>query len=126
MCEDNCINFLLYYLLPAHIQQCTRLVLNGGRLVRYSNDGPNLLRFLLELLDRSLVDTAALVDEMAGGGGFPGVDVADNHDVDVSLLLRHGCYCLASKAEQNRKIIVDLSSDYTAHVSLTNTQNSRM
>ena len=59
----------------------------------------NLLRFLLELLDRSLVDTAAFVDEMAGGGGFPGVYVADNHDIDVNLLLRHGGDCLVSGAE---------------------------
>ncbi len=27
---------------------------------------------------------------MAGGGRLAGVDVADNHDVDVNLLLAHG------------------------------------
>lgn len=56
--------------------------------------GAHLLCFLLELFDRSFVDTAALVDEMAGGGRLSRVNVANNHDVDVNLLLRHGCYCL--------------------------------
>lgn len=49
-----------------------------------------LLRFFLEFLDGSLVDAAALVDEVTGGGGLARVDVADDHDVDVRLLLRHG------------------------------------
>ena len=62
--------------------------------------GANLLCFLLKLLDRSLVDTTALVDEMAGGSGLAGVNVADNHDVDVCLLLRHGCYCLVLEAKR--------------------------
>ena len=34
--------------------------------------------FLLELLDGTLVDTTALVDEMPSGGGLAGVDVADD------------------------------------------------
>lgn len=50
---------------------------------------PYLSGFLLELLNGSLVDTTAFVDEMAGGGGLSGVDVADNHDVDVYLFLAH-------------------------------------
>lgn len=33
---------------------------------------------LLELLDGTLVDTTALVDEMAGGGRLAGVDVTDD------------------------------------------------
>jgi hypothetical protein len=37
--------------------------------------------FLLELLDGTLVDTTALVDEVTGGGRLAGVDVADNDDV---------------------------------------------
>ena len=45
---------------------------------------------LLELLDGSLVDTSALVDQMTSGGGLAGVDVADDDNVDVSLLLTHG------------------------------------
>lgn len=43
--------------------------------------------FLLELLDGTLVDTTALVDQVAGGGRLAGVDVADNDHVDVSLVL---------------------------------------
>ncbi len=37
-----------------------------------------LSSFLLELLNGTLVDTTALVDEMAGGGRFTGIDVADD------------------------------------------------
>ena len=48
-----------------------------------------LLGLLLELLDGPLVDATALVDQVAGGGRLAGVDVADDHDVDVNLLLNH-------------------------------------
>jgi hypothetical protein len=41
---------------------------------------------LLELLNGTLVDTTALVDQVTGGGGLAGIDVADNDDVDVSLV----------------------------------------
>lgn len=44
---------------------------------------------LLELLNGSLVDTTALVDQVTGGGRLTGVDVTDNNDVDVELLLTH-------------------------------------
>jgi len=47
--------------------------------------------FLLELLDGTLVNSTALVDQVTGGGRLAGVDVADNDDVDVRLLLTHGC-----------------------------------
>jgi len=49
--------------------------------------------FLLELLDGTLVDTTALVDQVTGGGRLTGIDVADNDDVNVSLFLTHvdGC-----------------------------------
>ena len=63
--------------------------------------------YLLELLDGTLVNTTALVDQVCedceslrvvcvqadmdvlttGGGRLAGVDVADNDDVDVRLLL---------------------------------------
>lgn len=43
--------------------------------------------YLLELLDGTLVDTTAFVDEVTGGGRLAGIDVADNDDVDVSLVL---------------------------------------
>jgi len=36
-----------------------------------------------------LVDTTAFVDEVAGGGGLAGVDVADDDDVDVGLAFAH-------------------------------------
>jgi hypothetical protein len=42
---------------------------------------------LLELLDGTLVDTTALVDQVTGRGRLAGIDVADNDDVDVNLLL---------------------------------------
>ena len=42
--------------------------------------------YLLELLDGTLVDTTALVDQVTSGGGLAGIDVADNDDVDVAAL----------------------------------------
>ena len=45
-----------------------------------------LLGFLLELLDGTLVDATALVDQVTGGGGLAGVDVSNHDNVDVSLL----------------------------------------
>mmetsp|Transcript_22648 Transcript_22648/g.72878 ORF Transcript_22648/g.72878 Transcript_22648/m.72878 type:complete len:462 (-) Transcript_22648:14-1399(-) len=45
---------------------------------------------LLELLDGTLVDTAALVDQVTSGGGLAGVHVADHDQVHVRLLLAHG------------------------------------
>jgi len=50
----------------------------------------HFMGFLLELLDGSLVDTSALVDEVTGSSGFTGIDVADNDDVNVSLFFSHG------------------------------------
>merc|ERR1711931_591542 len=49
----------------------------------------HLMGFLLELLDDTLVDAAAFVDEMAGGGRLARVDVANHHDVDVQLFFTH-------------------------------------
>jgi len=46
-------------------------------------------RLLLELLDSPLVDAAALVDQVTGGGRLAGIDVADDNEVDVNLLLNH-------------------------------------
>jgi hypothetical protein len=45
--------------------------------------------FLLELLDGTLVNTSALVDQVTGGGRLAGIDVSDDDDVDMSLLLTH-------------------------------------
>ncbi len=46
-------------------------------------------RFLLESLYHSLVDSSQLVDEMTCGGRLAGVDMSDDHDVDMRLLLSH-------------------------------------
>lgn len=60
--------------------------------------------FLLELIDGTLVDTTALVDQVTSGGRLAGVDVADNDHVDVSLILLTylalsvGCRAIKSKA----------------------------
>ena len=48
------------------------------------------IAYLLELLDGTLVDTTALVDQVTGGGRLTGVDVADNDDVNVGLFLTAG------------------------------------
>jgi hypothetical protein len=45
--------------------------------------------FLLELLDGTLVDTTALVDQVSSGGGLSRIDVADDDDVNVSLFLTY-------------------------------------
>lgn len=50
---------------------------------------PHLSCFLLKFLNGSLVDSSAFVDQVAGGGGFTGVDMANNHDVDVGLFFTH-------------------------------------
>lgn len=43
--------------------------------------------FLLELLNGTLVNTTALVDQVTGGGRLSGVDVTDDDDVQVSLVV---------------------------------------
>jgi hypothetical protein len=49
----------------------------------------HLFGFLLELLDDSLVDTTALVDEMAGGGGLSGVHMTDDDERNMILFFSH-------------------------------------
>ena len=44
---------------------------------------------LLVLLDGTLVDTTALVDQVTSGGGLAGIDVADDHQGNVNLILGH-------------------------------------
>jgi len=52
----------------------------------------HLLGLLFELLDGTFVNAAALVDQVTGGGRLARVDVADDHDVNMNLFLRHvGC-----------------------------------
>merc|ERR1712170_248805 len=45
--------------------------------------------FFLEFFDGSLVDTTTFVDQVTGGGGFTGIDVTDDNDVDMSLCFSH-------------------------------------
>jgi len=49
----------------------------------------HLSGFLLELFNGTLVDTTALVDQVAGGSGLATVDVSDDNDVDMSLFFTH-------------------------------------
>jgi len=49
---------------------------------------------LLELLDGPLVDATALVDQVAGGGGLAGVDMADHDQVSVGLDFPHCVRCV--------------------------------
>ena len=65
----------------------------GLELVQYPSilEGtfPRLLRLLLELLNGPLVNSSALVDEVARGGGLARVHVANHYDVHVGLFLAH-------------------------------------
>lgn len=62
------------------------------------------MAYLLELLNGTLVDTTALVDQVTGGGRLTRVDVADNDDVNVGLFLTagivRGCYWQSSAGEK--------------------------
>lgn len=49
----------------------------------------HFLSLLLELLNGTLVDTTALVDQVTGGGGLAGIDVSNHDNVDVNLFLAH-------------------------------------
>ena len=51
----------------------------------------HLVGLLLELLDGSLVDTTALVDQVTGRGGLAGVDVTNDDQTDVLLIFSHCC-----------------------------------
>ena len=49
----------------------------------------HFLGFLLELLDRTLVDTTAFVNQMAGSGRLTRIDVSNYDNVNMSLFLTH-------------------------------------
>lgn len=51
--------------------------------------GAHLSCLLLKFLDSPLVDAPTFVDEVARGGRLARVHVANDYDVDVSLLLPH-------------------------------------
>lgn len=65
---------------------CLQLVQHPGVL---EGALAHLLGFLLELLDGTLVDTTAFVDQVTGGRRLARIDVADDHDVNVRLFLSH-------------------------------------
>mmetsp|Transcript_25162 Transcript_25162/g.40856 ORF Transcript_25162/g.40856 Transcript_25162/m.40856 type:complete len:524 (+) Transcript_25162:185-1756(+) len=48
-----------------------------------------LSSLLLELLNGTLINTTAFVDQMTSGGGLAGIDVTDDHKVHVNLFLSH-------------------------------------
>ena len=45
--------------------------------------------FLFELLDGTFVDATAFVDQVTSGGRLARVYVADDHNVNMNLFLRH-------------------------------------
>ena len=57
---------------PESIDDCLLTIFEGS-LAKLSS-------FLLELLDCSLIDTTALVDQVTSGGGLSGIDVSDDYD----------------------------------------------
>ena len=71
--------------LPSELQGSSTVLI----LALESLDLTHLLSFLLELFNRSLVNTTALVNQMTSGGGLSRVDVSNDDDVDVGLFLRH-------------------------------------
>ena len=62
-----------------------------------------LRSLFLKLLDGPFVNPTTLVDEMASGGGLARVDVANDHYVDVELLLSHGDAIGQMSHRQSRK-----------------------
>ena len=66
------------------------LVKNPGEAERTLT---NELGFLLELLQGSLVNTSAQVDEVTGGSGLSGIDVTDDDEVNMWFILGHLNVC---------------------------------
>jgi len=50
---------------------------------------PKLSGLLLEFLNGTLIDTTTLVDQVTSCRGLARIDMADDDDIDVSLLLAH-------------------------------------
>lgn len=67
----------------------------GLQLVKYPGvlEGAltKLLGFLLELLDDTLVNTTTLIDQVTSGGRLASIDVANNDEINVSLLFTLLC-----------------------------------
>lgn len=67
---------------PSVLERSLKRVRKGSQYyVKISLTLSELLSLLLELLNGSLVDTTALVDQVTGGGRLTGVDVTDNNNV---------------------------------------------
>ena len=90
---DDGENSLLRLELPeGDINGDTSLTLSLELIENPSVLERSLARFgglFLELLNGSLVDTTALVDQVTGGGGLSGVDVTDDDEIDLILFLGH-------------------------------------
>ena len=57
--------------------------------------------YLLELFNGPFIDSSAFVNQVTSSGRFTGVDVADDDDVNVSLLFR-GHLCSLRALKQKR------------------------
>lgn len=75
---------------PAPVKNAKNTEIVSKKSAQKREGWRNGMAYLLELLDGTLVDTTALVDQVTGGGRLTGVDVADNDDVDVRLFLTAG------------------------------------
>ena len=67
------------------------VIKNPGVLERSLTELGSLL---LELLDGTLVNTTALVDQVTGGGGLTGIDVTDDDEGNVNLFFAGNTKCL--------------------------------
>jgi hypothetical protein len=67
---------------PTHLEVVQHPRVLEGRLAHLGS-------LLLVLLDGTLVDTTALVDQVAGRRGLAGIDVANHDQGNVNLILRH-------------------------------------
>ncbi len=48
-----------------------------------------LSSLFFKLLDGSFINSSTFIDEMPSSGGFPRINMADDHNVDVDLLFPH-------------------------------------
>ena len=52
--------------------------------------------YLLELLNGSLIDTTALVNQVTGRGRFAGVDMTNDNNINMSFFLSHVSMCIST------------------------------
>lgn len=69
----------------------------------------DFLGLLLKLLDRPLVNSSCLVDQVTCCGRFPRVHMADDHDAYVNLFLRHDFTHTRERITQNLSMSVNFS-----------------